>query len=116
MSTKQHVGTQSDALVADPDVEAMRAALAAKRAAVRPAGKRFSGVSAQGDGDWCPVPGHGRKYWLGTKQWCPHQEHDAEILARGIVGAQPRASTLEHTAGEAAHTTLPDLDIDLGGL
>lgn len=29
-----------------------------------------------GDGDWCPVEGHGRMYVYGNRQWCPHQSHD----------------------------------------
>ena len=31
-----------------------------------------------GDGDFCEVAGHGRKYKIkGTdRQWCPHSEHD----------------------------------------
>ena len=81
MSGGQHVGAQSDALVADPDVEAMRAALAAKKAAVKPQGKRFTGVSTQGDGPACPVEGHGRTYLLDGKAWCPHQTHDNERMA-----------------------------------
>lgn len=80
----QHVGAQSDSLVADPDVEAIRAQLIAKKAALKPTGKVFKGVSNVGDGDMCPVPGHGRKYVMdGGRQWCPNQSHDDEHTTRG---------------------------------
>lgn len=30
-----------------------------------------------GNGDECPVPGHGRMYVLSSgRQWCPNQSHD----------------------------------------
>lgn len=80
MSDKQHVGAQSDSLTPE-DVE-LREAIG-RRTKIKPTGRAFTGVSAQGDGDWCEVEGHGRKYRLDGGQWCPHQEHDRERISDG---------------------------------
>lgn len=46
-----------------------------------PAGRTYrrqSGDHGMGDGDLCPVEGHGKMYVLSSsgKQWCAHQLHD----------------------------------------
>ena len=51
------------------------------RVEVKPSGKVYkAGSYDYGDGDRCPVEGHGNMYVVrGTnKQWCPHQSHDKE--------------------------------------
>lgn len=48
---------------------------------VKPTARAYHGVSSIGDGDMCPVPGHGRKLILTKGQWCPHQSHDAERMS-----------------------------------
>lgn len=46
----------------------------------KPTGKAFvkrPGDHGMGDGDLCPVIGHGKMYVLSSgKQWCAHQLHD----------------------------------------
>lgn len=47
----------------------------------KPAGKAFRRTSDYhdlGDGDLCPVAGHGKMYVTSTggRQYCPHQTHD----------------------------------------
>ena len=73
--TGEHVGRQSDAIDNDSDI---RAAMR-ERMKIKPTGRTFRGVSEQGDGDPCPVEGHGRKYRLTSGQWCPHQSHDMGV-------------------------------------
>jgi hypothetical protein len=75
----QHVGRQSDALDGDDDLSAaMR-----ERMKIKPTGKVFRGVSDLGDGDRCPVEGHGKMFVLsGGTQWCPNQTHDNERIIR----------------------------------
>lgn len=83
MSGGQHVGGVSDNLN-DEDSE-LRNAMR-ERMKIKPTGKVFRGVSDIGDGDMCPVPGHGRKLRLnspGHPQWCPNQSHDNERMVRG---------------------------------
>ena len=77
----EHVGRQSDSLNDDDD--GYRRSSAARLAAVaKPTGKTFRrqpGDQGMGDGDLCPVIGHGRMYVLSGgsgKQWCAHQLHD----------------------------------------
>jgi hypothetical protein len=109
MSNKQHVGGLSDALVEDPDVVAMREALANKRAAVKPSGRRFTGVSRNGNGDPCPDPecrGAAMYVLNSGRQWCPDQRHDEERIRPESYGGAPAGYT-GTTAGEAGD--LPDL-------
>lgn len=43
-----------------------------------------------GDGDPCPIEGHGRMYVYGQRQWCPHQSHDKDNSGwRDARGEQP---------------------------
>jgi hypothetical protein len=53
-------------------------AYARMKRAMKPTGRTFSGVSDTGDGDRCPVEGHGKMYVYGEKQWCPHSDHSAK--------------------------------------
>lgn len=64
-----------------PDTE-LREAIA-RRSTIKPTGRAFTGVSAQGDGPHCPVEGHGRTYMLAGKPWCPHQSHDKGVPRDG---------------------------------
>lgn len=82
MSSKQHVGVQSDALVAE-DAE-LREAIG-RRAKIKPTGTRFTGVSRNGNGAPCPDPAceGARMYQLTSgKDWCPNQRHDNERMTR----------------------------------
>lgn len=45
-----------------------------------------------GDGDLCPVPGHGRMFVLAHGQWCPHQSHDRLPGPAVIDAGQTEAS------------------------
>ena len=48
---------------------------------MRPTGKTFRRTSDYhdlGDGDRCPVEGHGKMYVINGHSWCPNQSHDAE--------------------------------------
>lgn len=80
-----------------------------------------TGGGGYGDGDWCPVEGHGRKYVLdGGTQWCPHQSHDDERIVRPGVASSAEEGTVGQVDGPAEglaplpSSTLPDLgDLNL---
>ena len=74
--TGQHVGRQSDSIDNDNDI---RAAMR-ERMKIKPTGKTFKGVSDLGNGAFCPVEGHGKKFVLSSgAEWCPHQSHDMGV-------------------------------------
>lgn len=83
--TGQHVGAQSDSLVADEGLQAARAAQQAAREAIKPRSRQKA--YRLGDGDICPVnPEHGPMFVLSAKggpatQWCPDQSHDGTSRA-----------------------------------
>lgn len=126
--SKQHVGAQSDALEADPALEAARAAQRAALAAIKPraaTGRKY----AIGDGDTCPlVREHGAMFVLQgqpPKQFCPDQSHDmagtpaiwpyhhldeAVTMYKAAAKAGQVDSPAEGLAPLAA-APLPDLDI-----
>jgi hypothetical protein len=119
--TKQHVGAQSDAIEADPALEAARAAQRAALAAIRPQARKQ--VYSIGDGDRCPIPINescGKMFVIGKRQYCPNQAHDNVSRAWWPYDHLSEAVKAYHgtkPAGEAApQPVLPDLDIDLGGL
>lgn len=78
MTTKQHTGALSDAIV-DDGRGTSREAL--KRLA-RPAGRAFKGKSDIGNGEVCPVnPAHGKMFNMASgNDWCPHVDHSAGKL------------------------------------
>lgn len=50
---------------------------------MKPTGKTFRRTSDYhdlGDGDRCPIDGHGRMYHTAKGQYCPHQSHDTERM------------------------------------
>lgn len=69
----QHVGAQSDSVNNEPGGRSPAERL---RSVMKATGKTFRGVSDIGDGEMCPVPGHGRMYVHTKRQWCPHSDHD----------------------------------------
>lgn len=127
--TKQHVGAQSDAIVADPALEAARAAQRAALAAIRPRSRGLARPYNLGDGDLCPIPVNescGKMFVIGQSQYCPNAGHYPAPALKATPGRTiwpyhhlqaAVAAYHSSTAGEAAtKTVLPDLDIDLGGL
>jgi hypothetical protein len=79
MSTQQHTGRLSDSIDNETDLSA---ALRAK-VKIRPTGKVFHGVSTIGNGDHCPMEGHGKMIVLSNgRQWCPNQSHDKERVVK----------------------------------
>lgn len=75
MAGQQHVGRTSDSIDNETGVSPReRLARVAK-----PSGKVFRRTSEYqdlGDGDPCPIAGHGRMYRTNGGQWCPVQTHD----------------------------------------
>ncbi len=79
--SEQHVGRVSDSI----DNEEVGGARARLARTMKPTGKVYrSGSSDLGDGDRCPIDGHGRMYVTrsGGKQYCPHQSHDKERMRK----------------------------------
>ena len=131
-SSGQHVGGVSDALQADPTLDAVRAAARASAAALKPQPKR-GGFRGTGDGDYCPADReHGRMHILSkNRQWCAQQTHDGKPGKTGHAptralwpvqffdDAVTKWRRLQVTSGEPIvleelpDLGLPDLDITL---
>jgi hypothetical protein len=76
----EHVGALSDSI----DNEAVGGARARMAQVMKPTGKVYrGGMSDLGDGDRCPIDGHGKMYAFNGKQWCPHQSHDMGVPRNG---------------------------------
>lgn len=75
MSEGQHIGRVSDAIDNEGGARARMART------MKPTGKAYSGgMSHLGNGDFCPVEGHGKMYVLSSgRQWCPDQSHDMVV-------------------------------------
>lgn len=57
---------------------------------MKPTGKVYRGGAHDvGDGDRCPIDGHGKMYVYGAQQWCPHQSHDMGVPRDGATGEEP---------------------------
>jgi len=76
----QHVGRLADAI----DNSEYEGARGRMKAVMKPQGKAYRGGSDLGDGDLCPVAGHGHMYVSRDRvhQYCPHQSHDKERMRK----------------------------------